>query len=152
MVPAYTGISVPIAPLSFPRNLFGVSSRASRSDCHSRESGNPPKTFHVAMKTYYVYILASRKRGTLYIGVTNDLIRRVYEHKNGFVEGFTKKYGVHQLVYLEQTNDIYSAMVREKQMKKWYRKWKIELIEKANPEWRDLYNDLVEGGFPLSRE
>ena len=104
------------------------------------------------MKTYYVYILASRKRGTLYIGVTNDLIRRVYEHKNDFVEGFTKKYGVHQLVYFEQTNDIYSAMVREKQMKKWYRKWKIELIEKANPGWGDLYYDLVEGGFPLSRE
>jgi putative endonuclease len=104
------------------------------------------------MKTYYVYILASRKRGTLYIGVTNDLIRRVYEHKKDFVEGFTKKYGVHQLVYFEQTNDIYSAMAREKQMKKWYRQWKIELIEKANPGWRDLYYDLVEGGFPLSRE
>ena len=104
------------------------------------------------MKTYYVYILASRKRGTLYIGVTNDFIRRVYEHKKNFVEGFTKKYGVHHLVYFEQTNDIYSAMVREKQMKKWYRKWKIELIEKANPGWRDLYDDLVEGGFPLSRE
>ena len=84
--------------------------------------------------------------------MTNDLIRRAYEHKNDFVEGFTKKYGVHQLVYFEQTTDIYSAMVREKQMKKWYRKWKIELIEKANPGWRDLYYDLVEDGFPLSRE
>jgi putative endonuclease len=109
-------------------------------------------TFYAAMKTYYVYILASRRRGTLYIGVTNDLIRRVYEHKNATVQGFTKKYRVHHLVYFEQTNDIYAAMVREKQMKKWYREWKIQLIEEANPGWRDLYDDLVGGGFPLSRE
>ena len=120
--------------------------------CHSRESGNPPKTLNTVMKTYYVYILASRKRGTLYIGVTNNLIRRVYEHKNDVVEGFTKRYRVHQLVYFERTNDVYAALVREKQMKKWYRKWKIELIEESNPEWRDLYYDLVEDGFPLSRE
>jgi len=95
------------------------------------------------MKHYYVYILASKKNGTLYVGVTSDLIKRVYEHKEGFVEGFTKKYKVHYLVYYEDTNEINAALAREKQMKKWDRKWKIELIEKNNPEWRDLYPGLV---------
>jgi len=92
------------------------------------------------MNTYYVYIMASKKNGTLYIGVTNDLIKRVYAHKNDLVEGFTKKYGVHQLVYYEQTEDVKSAIQREKQLKKWNRSWKIELIEKMNPEWKDLYD------------
>ena len=92
---------------------------------------------------YYVYILASKKQGTLYIGVTNDLIKRVFEHKNDLVEGFTKKYGVHQLVYFEQTGDVKSAIMREKQIKKWRRQWKIELIEEKNPEWKDLFLDLV---------
>jgi len=95
------------------------------------------------MKNYYVYILASKRNGTLYIGVTNDLVKRVYEHKNGLVEGFTKEYGVDRLVYYEQTNDSYSAIEREKRMKKWKRQWKIELIEKFNPEWKDLYKDLI---------
>ncbi len=92
---------------------------------------------------YYVYILASEKHGTLYIGVTNNLIKRVYEHKNDLVEGFTKKYGVHQLVYFEQTGSIDSAIIREKQMKKWRRQWKIELVEEKNPDWKDLFLDLV---------
>jgi len=92
---------------------------------------------------YYVYILASKKHGTLYIGVTNDLTKRTFEHKNDLVEGFTKKYGVHQLVYFEQTSDVTSAITREKQMKKWRRGWKIELIEQKNPEWKDLFLDLV---------
>jgi putative endonuclease len=92
---------------------------------------------------YYVYILASKKHGTLYIGVTNDLIKRSFEHKNDLVEGFTKKYGVHQLVYFEQTSDVNSAITREKQIKKWRRRWKIELIEEKNPEWKDLFLDLV---------
>jgi putative endonuclease len=92
---------------------------------------------------YYVYILANKKNGTLYIGVTNDLVKRVFEHKNDLVEGFTKKYGVHQLVYFEQTSDITSAITREKQIKKWRRQWKIELIEEKNPEWKDLFLDLV---------
>ena len=96
------------------------------------------------MNTYYVYILASKKNGTLYIGVTDNLIRRVYEHKNGIVDSFTKKYHVHKLVYYEQTNDINSAIQREKQLKKWRRQWKIELIEKNNPNWDDLYKMLVE--------
>ena len=95
------------------------------------------------MKTYYVYILASKRNGTLYIGVTNNLIRRVYEHKNDLINGFTKKSKVHMLVYYEHANDIYSAIQREKSLKKWERKWKIELIETMNPDWHDLYEELV---------
>lgn len=95
------------------------------------------------MKQYYVYILASKKNGTLYIGVTNNLARRVYEHKEGLIEGFTKKYNVKRLVYYEITYDINEAIKREKALKKWLRKWKIELIEKMNPEWKDLYNEIT---------
>jgi putative endonuclease len=94
------------------------------------------------MKHYFVYILASRKNGTLYIGVTNNLARRIYEHKNDLTEGFTKKYGVHELVYFEMTTDIISAIAREKALKKWNRAWKIRLIEKDNPQWKDLYADI----------
>ena len=90
-------------------------------------------------KQYYVYILASKKNGTLYIGVTNNLLRRVYEHKNDSIDGFTRKYGVHKLVYYEIADDIESAIIREKRLKKWKREWKIEMIEKCNPEWNDLY-------------
>ncbi len=82
--------------------------------------------------------MASKRNGVLYIGVTNNLIRRVYEHKNNLVIGFTQKYFVHRLVYFEKTEDINSAIIREKQLKKWNRKWKIELIEKENPKWKDL--------------
>ena len=96
---------------------------------------------------YYVYILASKKDGVLYIGVTNDLVRRVYEHKQNFIEGFTKKYHVHYLVYYETTQDINAALQRKKQLKKWNRKWKIDLIEKDNPDWKDRIT-----GFPLSQE
>jgi putative endonuclease len=92
---------------------------------------------------YYVYILASKRNGTLYIGVTSELIKRVYEHKNNLVEGFTQKYKVHNLVYYETTDDINSAITREKQLKKWKRTWKMELIEKNNPGWRDLYFELI---------
>ena len=95
------------------------------------------------MNTYYIYILSNKRNGTLYIGVTNNLIKRVYEHKNKVIKGFTKKYSVHNLVYYEQTENINSAIEREKQLKKWNRKWKLELIEKFNPEWQDLYNDLI---------
>ncbi len=93
--------------------------------------------------SYYVYILAGRRNGTLYIGMTNDLIRRVGERKADFVDGFTKEHGVHKLVYFEQTDDPLSAIQREKQMKKWNRKWKLHLIEEANAYWRDLYAELV---------
>jgi len=92
-----------------------------------------------------VYMLASQKNGTLYIGVTSDLVKRIWQHKNGLVDGFTKKYSVHYLVYFEQTSDITSAIQREKQLKKWNRQWKINLIEKQNPEWIDLYPQLIEG-------
>ena len=95
------------------------------------------------MQNYYVYILASRRNGTLYIGVTNDLVKRVFEHKNGLMGGFTKKYGVHRLVYYGQSDDIYSAIQRERRMKKWKRQWKMELIQKLNPERKDLYDDLI---------
>ncbi|RKY76174.1 GIY-YIG nuclease family protein [candidate division KSB1 bacterium] len=91
---------------------------------------------------YYVYILASKRNGTLYIGVTNNLARRVYEHKENEVSGFTSKYNVHKLVYFEESFDITSAINREKQLKKWKRKWKLELIEKYNPNWKDLYEDI----------
>ena len=90
------------------------------------------------MKTYYVYILANKRNGTLYIGVTNNLQRRVYEHKQKLIKGFTNKYKVHHLVYYEPTSDIKSALQREKQLKKWERNWKMELIEKDNPSWQDL--------------
>src|SRR3954451_7594146 len=90
-------------------------------------------------RSYWVYILASRLGGTLYIGVTNDLVRRVYEHKAGFARGFTKKYEVHRLLYYEQFSDIEAAIVREKRLKKWNRAWKVQLIEATNPNWDDLY-------------
>ncbi len=93
--------------------------------------------------SYSVYILASKRNGTLYIGVTNDLIRRTYEHKEGIVEGFTKRYDVRTLVYFEQTNDVNSSLLREKQLKKWNRRWKIELREGFNPDWKDLTKDWI---------
>jgi len=94
-------------------------------------------------RMYFVYILASRRNGTLYVGVTNNLVRRMFEHRNGCVDGFTRKYGVHRLVYYESTQDVLSAIHREKCLKRWKRKWKIQLIEKMNPDWRDLYNDIL---------
>ncbi len=92
---------------------------------------------------YYIYILASKPYGTLYMGVTSDLVRRIWEHRNDFVESFTKKYGVHILVYYEQCESIESAITREKQLKKWKRRWKLDLVEKTNPGWKDLYNDII---------
>lgn len=92
--------------------------------------------------SYFVYMLASRKRGTLYIGVTNDLARRVSKHREGTASGFTRKYRVHRLVYAETFDEIEDAIHREKAMKEWQRAWKIQLIEKDNPEWIDLYDTL----------
>jgi putative endonuclease len=91
---------------------------------------------------YYVYILASERNGTLYIGVTNDLVRRVTEHRDGAVDGFTRRYGVKSLVHFEVFDDPASAITREKQMKKWRRAWKLRLIEKENPKWRDRYEEI----------
>lgn len=90
-----------------------------------------------------VYLLASKRNGTLYIGVTSNLPARIWQHKNDQVEGFTKQYQVHQLVYFEIHEEMVSAIQREKQLKKWRRQWKLELIEKDNPEWKDLYDDIV---------
>ena len=90
-----------------------------------------------------VYVMASKPNGTLYIGVTGDLPKRVWEHKNASVDGFTRRYGVHRLVYYELYTDMLSAIAREKQMKKWNRAWKLELIEKQNPDWYDLWGEIV---------
>lgn len=86
--------------------------------------------------------MASKKDGVLYVGFTSDLQKRVWEHKNGVVEGFTKRYFVHRLVYYEQTENVLSAIEREKRIKKWNREWKVRLIEERNPEWKDLSEDL----------
>ena len=94
-------------------------------------------------KEYYVYILASNQNGTLYVGVTSNLIKRVWQHKNDLADGFTKKYQIHNLVYYEQTNLVEEAIKREKRLKDWKRNWKIELIEKSNPQWIDLYESLI---------
>lgn len=91
----------------------------------------------------YVYFLASGRNGTLYIGVTSDLVKRVYEHKSKLVEGFTSRHNVDKFVWFEQSDSIESAIAREKQLKEWKRAWKIELIEKSNPYWNDLYAGLV---------
>jgi putative endonuclease len=91
---------------------------------------------------YFVYILSSQRNGTLYSGVTSNLIKRVWEHKNNLVPGFTSKYEIHHLVYYEVHNDINLAITREKRIKSWKRKWKLELIEKKNPGWKDLYYGL----------
>lgn len=96
----------------------------------------------------YVYILSNQPRGTLYIGVTSDIYKRIWEHKNKIVEGFTKKYSLDKLVYYECHEDIEEAIKREKQLKEWKRLWKIQLIEKTNNQWRDLYDELIEKWIP----
>ncbi len=95
-------------------------------------------------KQFYVYMLASKRNGTLYLGVTSDIVKRVWQHKNGLAEGFTKEYGIKRLVYYEIHEDAENAIKREKQLKKWRRAWKVELIEEKNSEWRDLYADICQ--------
>ena len=90
-----------------------------------------------------VYILSSRKNGTLYVGVTSDLIKRIWEHKNNLADGFTKRYGIHQLVWYEMHETMESAITREKKLKNWKRAWKLELIEQSNPDWKDLYETIL---------
>jgi putative endonuclease len=90
-----------------------------------------------------VHILASKRNGTLYICVTSELVRRIWEHKNNMVEGFTKRYNIHRLVWYELHESMESAIIREKRLKNWKRKWKLELIESSNPNWRDLYYSIV---------
>ena len=94
-------------------------------------------------KLYYVYILASKRNGTLYTGITSDLAMRIYQHKNGLLKGFTKKYNVKILVHVETYKNVHDAIQREKRIKKWKRQWKINLIEEHNPHWRDLYDELI---------
>ena len=121
-----------------PRIKYGINS-----------SRNPDRTLDPDLdeatmsKQPAVYMLASKRNGTLYIGVTLNLVKRIWEHKNNMVEGFTKRYGVHQLVWYELHNNMESALEREKRMKGWKRKWKIELIESMNPNWQDLYHTIV---------
>ena len=95
------------------------------------------------MKQMYVYILSNQKRGTLYIGVTHDLIRRIWQHKKKYFKGFTQKYQVDKLVYFEIFEDEQNAIEQEKKLKNWHRDWKINLIEKNNPDWNDLYNKII---------
>ena len=108
--------------------------------CLVRRSGNP-----VMEKIYIVYILASKRNGTLYIGITSDLLKRIWQHKEKMIQGFTKKYGVNQRVYYEIFWDPLNAIKREKRLKKYKRIWKLDLIERNNPEWKDLYNELLSG-------
>ena len=98
-------------------------------------------------KTYYTYILASKRNGTLYVGVTSNLEQRIAQHKTKMLDGFTEKYGVNMLVYFETTDDVGYAIYREKLIKRWNRKWKLELIEKMNPEWKDLAKDWFDWEF-----
>ncbi len=100
------------------------------------------KSAHNNFMLYFIYIMTNKPKGTLYVGVTNNLFRRVYEHKQELCEGFTKKYNIKHLVYYESYASIYTARQRERNIKHWSREWKIELIEKMNPEWMDLYDRL----------
>ena len=115
----------------------------SQSKSRPREGGDP---FIQAdtMKQFYVYIICSKRNGTLYIGITGDLNRRIYEHKNKLIEGFTKRYSVNRLVYFEMFESATDAIKREKQLKRWNRAWKLALIEKLNPEWIDLYETSLQ--------
>jgi putative endonuclease len=106
------------------------------------DSGPGPKG-PSGMTGFYVYLLASRRHGTLYLGVTNDLVRRVHEHKTKIIPGFTRRYGIDRLVWFEIYDDPVTTISREKELKKWRRDWKIRLIEEQNPEWRDLYETIV---------
>lgn len=99
---------------------------------------------HTAVnKGYYVYILASERYGTLYVGVTSDIVKRVWQHREGLIDGFTKKYNIKRLVWFEAHEDVTAAITREKQIKKWHRSWKIKLIQSGNRYWQDLYEGLV---------
>ena len=93
--------------------------------------------------SYFVYIMTNKPNGVIYIGVTNDLIRRVYEHNHHLAKGFTDRYNLEKLVWFAQTDDVNSAIAREKQLKNWHRQWKLDLIEQMNPDWQDLYASIV---------
>jgi putative endonuclease len=137
----------PRPSIRFARILFAKKKMDARvKPAHDRGGGRHCGT-HAnngsSSMSFWVYILASRRGGTLYIGVTNDLIRRTYEHREGLVPGFTKRYGIKKLVYYEQHDTAAAAIQREKNMKHWPREWKIDLIVSMNPEWRDLYDEIT---------
>lgn len=143
------------SPFLFPWAIFASQLLSSASSPTTRVIPAEAGTQHPGTpmpKRGTVYILASRRNGTLYVGVTSDLPKRVWMHKHDVTEGFTKQYGVHRLVYFEEYDDIRDAITREKRLKKWNRAWKLRLIEEANPMWADLY-DLVAGfsGSPPPR-
>jgi putative endonuclease len=102
-----------------------------------------PPPASIARMDYFVYLLANRRQGALYVGVTNNLVRRVHEHREGLAEGFTKRYGIKMLVWFESTPSVEAAIAREKQLKNWKRQWKVALIETENREWRDLYPSIL---------
>ena len=116
--------------------IYIPSSRKARSAC----PGSMPRKI---MKQFYVYILANKKGGTLYVGLTSDLPKRTWEHKNGVIEGFTKRYSVKRLVHYEIFDRFEQAAEREKSLKRWRRQWKINLIEEQNPDWNDLYKKIA---------
>jgi putative endonuclease len=132
---------------SFPRKREPIFGRA-QIKMDSRFRGNDGKRTHqearMLSKQPVVYIMASAERGTLYVGVTGNIKLRVWEHREGMVDGFTRRYGAKRLVWLEPHADFPTAIAREKQLKKWNRAWKLELIENSNPEWRDLWEDMHE--------
>ncbi len=116
------------------------------SSCHSGESRNPGQAWVMqkgTMKQPCVYLMASKRNGTLYVGVTSNLPQRVWQHKHGLVEGFTNRYHVHTLVWYEVHATMEAAVAREKALKEWKRAWKLELIEKSNPVWRDLGDEIL---------
>ncbi len=114
---------------------------ASAMDCRTK-SGND-RWWVGSMRDLFVYLMSNKPRGTLYVGVTNDLLRRCVEHRDGIIDGFTKRYGVTQLVWFETTPNIAAAIQREKTLKHWPRAWKIDLVERMNPDWRDLFADIA---------
>jgi len=126
---------LPFAKQEYERHLLGW------WVCHSGESRNPGSA--VVNKQPAVYILASKRNGTLYVGVTSDLVKRIWEHKNNMVEGFSKRYNVHRIVWYELHDRMESAIIREKRLKDWKRKWKLKLIESRNPDWQDLYHVIA---------
>ena len=120
----------------------GLARQGARPGMTGEERGVFATTIGGLSMFYYVYLLASRKHGTLYLGITRDLVRRVYEHKTKAVAGFSARYGVDRLVWFEVYDDPQTAIAREKELKKWRRDWKIRLIEQDNPDWHDLYPEI----------
>ncbi len=139
-IPIPLGGEVGVTDSVLTLNLQAYINVISRKAC-PREGGERESS-KKAIKKFHVYILCNKRNGTLYVGVTSNLLKRVFEHKNNLVDGFTKKYNVHRLVWYETHETSESAIGREKQIKKWNRAWKLSLIEENNPQWTDLYNNI----------